>query len=240
MSIGNLKTDGGKGTNWPWQYKMLLGLDKIVATIKTDGKDYESDLVSITCAGPVPPAGTVLRLEVRVFDTTTGAFTSISYYEPGSIVADPADYSACTITYLEAGDATEATLQAILTKNTEIETTADAILAMNTDIEAKTTLVVANTDDIKGFNETIRDNTDAVVVTPALIDTIVSGTVAAGARSVSIANVGTEIGTVLGTNIAVGATVTFDAGSLNNTLSVLAYDPTTPGTGTRFLIATLT
>ena len=111
---------------------------------------------------------------------------------------------------------------------------------MNTDIEAKTTLVVANTDDIKGFNETIRDNTDAVVVTPALIDTIVSGTVAAGARSVSIANVGTEIGTVLGTNIAVGATVTFDAGSLNNTLSVLAYDPTTPGTGTRFLIATLT
>jgi hypothetical protein len=240
MSIGNLKTDGGKGTNWPWQYKMLLGLDKIVATIKTDGKDYESDLVSITCAGPVPPAGTVLRLEVRVFDTTTGAFTSISYYEPGSIVADPADYSGCTITYLEAGDATEATLQAILTKNTEIETTADAILAMNTDIEAKTTLVVANTDDIKGFNETIRDNTDAVVVTPALIDTIVSGTVAAGARSVSIANVGTEIGTVLGTNIAVGATVTFDAGSLNNTLSVLAYDPTTPGTGTRFLIATLT
>ena len=240
MSIGNLKTDGGKGTNWPWQYKMLLGLDKIVATIKTDGKDYESDLVSITCAGPVPPAGTVLRLEVRVFDTTTGAFTSISYYEPGSIVADPADYSGCTITYLEAGDATEATLQAILTKNTEIETTADAILAMNTDIEAKTTLVVANTDDIKGFNETIRDNTDAVVVTPALIDTIASGTVAAGARSVSIANVGTEIGTVLGTNIAVGATVTFDAGSLNNTLSVLAYDPTTPGTGTRFLIATLT
>ena len=32
MSIGNLKTDGGKGTNWPWQYKMLLGLNKIVET----------------------------------------------------------------------------------------------------------------------------------------------------------------------------------------------------------------
>jgi len=188
MSIGNLKTDGGKGTNWPWQYKMLLGLDKIIATIKTDGKDYESDLVSIACAGPVPPAGTVLRLEVRVFDTTTGAFTSISYYEPGSIVADPADYSGCTITYLEAGDATEATLQAILTKNTEIETTAnailadtdtlvtsnaailtkngeievtaDAILAMNTDIEAKTTLVVANTDEIKADVGDILSNTN--------------------------------------------------------------------------------
>ena len=26
MSIGNLKTEGGKGTNWPWQYKMLKGI----------------------------------------------------------------------------------------------------------------------------------------------------------------------------------------------------------------------
>ena len=241
MSIGNLKTDGGKGTNWPWQYKMLLGLDKIAAAIVTGGKDYESDLVSITCAGPVPPSGTVLRLEVRVFDTTTGAFTSVSYYEPGSIVADPADYSGCTITYLEAGDATEATLQAILTKNTEIEVTADAILAMNTDIEAKTTLVVANTDQIKNDIEDIKDNVINVkTVTPALLNTIVSGTVAAGARSVSIANVGTEIGLVLGTNLGAGETVTFDAGSLNNTLTAVAYDPTTPGTGTRFLIATLT
>ncbi len=227
MSIGNLKTDGGKGTNWPWQYKMLLGLDKIAAAVLTGGKDYESDLVSITCAGPVPPAGTVLRLEVRVFDTTTGAFTSVSYYEPGSIVADPADYSGCTITYLEAGDATEATLQ--------------AILAMNTDIEAKTTLVVANTDQIKNDIEDIKDNVINVkTVTPALLGTTAAGTVAAGARSISIANVGTEIGQVLGTNLGAGETVTFDAGSLNNILTAVAYDPTTPGTGTRFLIATLT
>jgi len=240
MSIGNLKTDGGKGTNWPWQYKMLLGLDKIVATIKTDGKDYESDLVSITCAGPVPPAGTVLRLEVRVFDTTTGAFTSISYYEPGSIVADPADYSGCTITYLEAGDATEATLQAILTKNGEIETTADAILAMNTDIEANTAGILADTAAIEISNAAIEANTDTVVVTPALSNVITAGTVAAGSRSVSISNIGTEIGTVLGADVPVGVTMTFDAGGLNNTLGAIAYDPTTPGTGTRFLIATTT
>ena len=242
MSIGNLKTDGGKGTNWPWQYKMLKGLQGIIDVINSTANEseYEAKLVNITCTG-VPFNGTELYLEVRVWDTVTGGFTDISYYLPGDDTEYPAlDFATCTIAYLEAGDATEATLQAILTKNTEIETTADAILAMNTDIEAKTTLVVANTDDIKGFNETIRDNTNAVVVTPALIDTIASGTVAAGARSVSIANVGTEIGTVLGTNIAVGATVTFDAGSLNNTLSAVAYDPTTPGTGTRFLIATLT
>lgn len=219
MSIGNLKTDGGKGTNWPWQYKMLLGLDKIAAAIVTGGKDYESDLVSITCAGPVPPAGTVLRLEVRVFDTTTGAFTSVSYYEPGSIVADPADYSGCTITYLEAGDATEATLQAILS-------------------EAQTTN--NNLADIEGNTGDIKDQTEPITgVTPALSRPTTSGTVAAGSRSVSIANVGTESGTVLGTELAAGETVNFDAGSLNNTLAAVAYDPTTPG-ATTFLIATLT
>ena len=228
MSIGNLKTDGGKGTNWPWQYRMLKGLEGIINAINTtsEAQEYEAKVVNINCTGD-PFTGDRLYLEVRVFDTDTGAFNPPVYYLPGDDTEFPlTDFATCTITYLEAGDATEATLQ--------------AILAMNTDIEAKTTLVVANTDDIKGFNETIRDNTDAVVVTPALIDTIASGTVAAGARSVSIANVGTEIGTVLGTNIAVGATVTFDAGSLNNTLSAVAYDPTTPGTGTRFLIATLT
>ena len=220
MSIGNLKTEGGKGTNWPWQYKMLLGLDKIASAIVTGGKDYESDLVSITCAGPTPPAGTVLRLEVRVFDTTTGGFTSISYYEPGSITPDPADYSGCTKTYLEAGDATEATLQAILS---EAQTT-NSNLA---DIESNTGDTKGNTDPITG-------------VTPALSRVTASGTIAAGARAVSIANVGTEIGTVLGAELAAGETVNFDAGSLNNTLAAVAYDPTTPGTGTTFLIATLT
>jgi len=33
MSIGNLKDYGNKGNNFPWQYKMLLGLDKILAAI---------------------------------------------------------------------------------------------------------------------------------------------------------------------------------------------------------------
>jgi acyl CoA:acetate/3-ketoacid CoA transferase len=30
MSIGNLKTEGNKGNNFPWQYKMLLGLQGII------------------------------------------------------------------------------------------------------------------------------------------------------------------------------------------------------------------
>ena len=122
MSIGNLKTDGGKGTNWPWQYKMLKGLQGIIDIISStaNGSEYEAQLVNIDCPAPTPPAttpveGTVLYLEVRTWDTVSGGFTNISYYLPGSDTEYPAsEFAACTITYLEAGDATEVTLQAVL------------------------------------------------------------------------------------------------------------------------------
>ena len=115
MSIGNLKTDGGKGTNWPWQYRVLLGLDKIAQTLK-DGTEFESELVTIDCSGnpsPPPSGSNIIRLEVRVWDTDLGEFTSVQLYEVGSATPDLTDYSQCTKTYL-SGNATEATLQAIL------------------------------------------------------------------------------------------------------------------------------
>jgi len=121
MSIGNLKTDGGKGTNWPWQYKMLKGLQGIIDVINTtaNGSEYEAKLVNIDCPSPIAPpaphAGVKLYLEVRVWDTVTGSFTNIFYYLPGDDTQYlPSEFAGCTITYLEAGDATEATLQAIL------------------------------------------------------------------------------------------------------------------------------
>jgi hypothetical protein len=122
MSIGNLKTDGGKGTNWPWQYRMLKGLQGIIDVINStaNGSEYEAKLVNIDCPPPTPPAttpsaGVTLYLEVRTWDTVSGGFTNISYYLPGSDTEYPAsEFAACTITYLEAGDATEVTLKAVL------------------------------------------------------------------------------------------------------------------------------
>ena len=88
---------------------------------------------------------------------------------------------------------------------------------------------------------TIANDQEGIVVTPSLSRPTAAGTVAAGARSVSIANVGVEDGEVLGETLGPGETVTFDAGSLNNTLAAVAYDPTSGGaTATTFLIATLT
>jgi hypothetical protein len=37
MSIGNLKDYGNKGNNFPWQYKMLVGLDAILAALSGGG-----------------------------------------------------------------------------------------------------------------------------------------------------------------------------------------------------------
>ena len=277
MSIGNLKTQGGKGTNWPWQYKMLKGLQGIIDIISStaNGSEYEAKLVNITCTG-VPFNGTELYLEVRVWDTVTGGFTDISYYLPGDDTEYPAlDFATCTIAYLEAGDATEATLAAILAMNTSIEgdTTAIATSTDNTDtntagILADTAVIETNTTGILADTAVIETNTTGILADTAVIETnttgiladttaidantapitgvvadlrreTASGTVGLLVRSASIANVGTEDGEVLGVTLAAGETVTFDAG-LNNTLAAISYDPTTPGAGTTFLIATLT
>ena len=237
MSIGNLKTQGGKGTNWPWQYKMLLGLDKIAASIVTGGKDYESEMVSILCPGPVPPVGPVLRLEVRVWDVTTGAFTSISYYEPGSIVADPADYTLCTKTYLDASDS--AVLALILAELEAIQTGTAAALGQTT-MTASVPVVIANDQSavpvaatIAGpLGQDLEANSVSVVIasdqtgverTPTMLRAVAGSTIAAGAFSVSFANVGTTTATVLNENLEPGETISFDAGAINNTLGAIVY-----------------
>jgi hypothetical protein len=118
---------------------MLKGLQGIIDVISStaNGSEYEAKLVNITCTGvpfaseyeaqlvnidcpdpiepPAPHAGVKLYLEVRTWDTVSGGFTNVSYYLPGSNTAYPAvDFAGCTVTYLEAGDATEVTLQAVL------------------------------------------------------------------------------------------------------------------------------
>ena len=211
MSVGNLKTSGQKGTNWTWQYRVLLGLDKIAANVATNGKEYEAELVSITCAGPTPPAGTVIRLEVRVWDAVTGAFTSISYYEPGSTTPDPANYSGCTKTYLESGDATETTLQAILTKNTAIEVDTTAISSNTGDIATNTANNKTNTDTLRVATNTgvMTRGTGSVTVTELVKSISVYNAHASATGTINIGGAGAV-------NLLAGETVNFDAGGNGN------------------------
>jgi hypothetical protein len=222
MSIGNLKTDGGKGTNWPWQYRMLKGLEGIIAAINTtaDGTEYEAKIVNITCPGPDPFTGTELYLEVRVWDTENGGWDGPpTYYLPGDNTGVPlADFTAegCTIAYLEAGDATEATLQLILS-------------------------TLNSTTVIPGM---LRKSTTTV---PAVLDVITDSV-----KSITFANYGSvdatigisdlaPVPTFTETTLQPGEVTTFDAGGNANKFpaSIFGYDPD-PGAASGDLLITYT
>jgi hypothetical protein len=78
----------------------------------------------------------------------------------------------------------------------------------------------------------------AGVRTPNIFRYTNSGTIAAGAYSMSIANVGTASATVKTVTLKAGESISFDAGPLNNTLAAVAYDATT--SGAELLVITLT
>ena len=140
MSIGNLKNDGNKGNNFPWQLKMLLGqqcsCDELAAiNANTDNveflltsiltslqaqTDYEARFVLETCPGPV----TRVLLEVRIWDQDSSTWGPITYYLPGS--STPVTIGVgCTIEYADPGSFLAQILGAIQAGNlilTDIET----------------------------------------------------------------------------------------------------------------------
>jgi len=99
-------------------------------------------------------------------------------------------------------------------------------VAASSDAATETTLSAVNT------------KLTTAVRTPNIARYTNAGTIAAGAYSMSIANVGTANATVKTVTLKPGETVSFDAGSLNNTLAAVAYDATT--SGAELLVITLT
>ncbi len=78
MSIGNLKTDGGKRTNYPYQHKVLLSLDRIATVLGANITEFEAQLV---IDSDTPP---VVYLEVRVYNQDAGTFDPPVYFLPNS------------------------------------------------------------------------------------------------------------------------------------------------------------
>lgn len=73
---------------------------------------------------------------------------------------------------------------------------------------------------------------------PTLLRTTTAGTIAAGAITIAIVNVGDNSATVAGAELGQGEGVEWDA-PIGDTLNEIDYDPTTFG-GTTLLIETLT
>ena len=146
MSIGNLKDYGNKGNNFPWQLKMLKGLQCICDELK-----------------------------------------------------------------------------AINVDTTAIEQTLLDIELIMADLATEVTL------------DKVKDNTTGVSRTPGIIRPTVAGNINSLALtfySVSVANVGTGNGIVLGATIKPGEVLNFSGDALNNFFTSFDYDPT----GTDFLI----
>jgi len=81
--------------NASWQLKVLRGLDKIATNIVAADSDYEAKIVAASsCANP---ALNGIYLEIRIFDVSSGTFSSPTYYKPGGTTA--VDLSACSIEY---------------------------------------------------------------------------------------------------------------------------------------------
>jgi len=65
MSVGDLKTDGLKGNNFPWQLKMLKGLQGIID--------------AIFAIAPVPPPAPQVRAPHAYNDTISGTVPGSNY-----------------------------------------------------------------------------------------------------------------------------------------------------------------
>ena len=140
----------------------------------------------------------------------------------GSVTINGGDASAANQTAVQANagsDASKAVTVQGVTGGKAIPVTLDALPAFSAD----PTVNIGTAPDLT-ISSTER--------TPSLTSVTNAGTIVFGARSVSIANVGSAAGTILGTSVDAGMTVNFTAQG-SDTLAAITYN----ATGTNFLIA---
>jgi hypothetical protein len=198
MSVGDLKTDGLKGNNFPWQLKMLLGqqcacdqlteinantddveflLSAILTTLQAN-TEYEAKFVVDTCNGDT------VYLEVRVWNPDTSTWGPITYYLPGSdtpVIPPGAATPGCLI-YTDPSGVLALILGAIQAGNlilTDIETnTGDTVTELQNLLALYTAGQSACADSLsvtlcteQGLSlSAIENNTGAIVTSTASID----------------------------------------------------------------------
>jgi hypothetical protein len=181
-SIGDLKNSGLQGNNWPWQYKVLLGLDGIINAINATETEYEAQIVKATCPGPTPSSG--YYLEIRIYNTTTGSFGAPTYYLPGSTT--PVNLSTCTKEYANDSAILTQIYNELVTQGTtltSIETAVEGTLTVQaTDLDIRPltcTDKVSLCFDNAGTPTTVSNTNplpvNAIVTVPSSLDTTIVG-----------------------------------------------------------------
>jgi hypothetical protein len=227
MSIGNTKSYGNKGNNFPFQLNVLEGLqcacdqlklvegntDQIEGTLLAilsalqNGQDFEAMLV-------VDNAG-VTWLEIRVWDPATSSFLPPVYYLAGSNVPG---IPAAPITYINP----------------------NTYLALITSYTLNLVAMASSLTTIQGDTSTlplILTNTNPNSRTPTFLRDVATVTIIPQCYSVSFASVGTADALINGIPLSPGQTINFDAGSLNNYLVAGSFTAdTSVNTGSELLI----
>jgi len=225
MSVGNLKDQGNKGNNFPYQLNTLktLGLIarstaagateatllQVLASIQA-GQEYEQNLVT-DLGGVGCPANCPTYLQIRIWDTVNHVFLPPVYYDAaGAVVVPVGPIALVNPQYV---------LENILTQ----------VTAINADLD-----VALSTRASEATLSSLNNKFTPVVRTPGMIRSSGVGAVAAGTRSVSVYNAGLIDAAWLGAALKPGEQLSFEAGAQGDTLGAFAYD----GTGTDLLITT--
>ena len=201
MSIGNLKDTGNQGNNFPWQWKMLQGLQAI----------YDEVSQPLTC---VEDSVTICNANIDAF-----TFTNI----------------------LGVGESLNVNIANTIPLEVNINEANDSILIYGYDSSAPANVPISvdNSGAVavqdNGGSITVDGGTGLLRTTGLIRPSGTSGnlnTVAAQFYSVSVANVGSNNGTVLGQTIKSGEVLNFSADAINNYFNSFAYN----ATGTDFII----
>lgn len=212
MSVGNLKDNGNKGNNFPYQLNTLktLGLIagstaagateatllQVLAAIQS-GQEYEQNLV-VDQGGVGCPANCPTYLQIRIWDTVNHVFLPPVYYNAaGAVVVPVGPVALVNPQYV---------LENILTQLTAINT---AVSPVNT---------------VPGFTA----DTASVVATA----------VPTGVKAFSLLFRGTG-GQLNGANVPDGFRIDFGNGK-DPVVTAMTYLRPTAGTGQEVLISTLT
>ena len=84
MSIGNLKDYGNKGNNFPWQLKVLEGLQKIynALTGSATGQVRTANILNTSGSGSIPAGA--YSFSVANVGAASGTFLGASYNATGT------------------------------------------------------------------------------------------------------------------------------------------------------------
>ena len=209
MSIGNVKTTGSKGTNWPWQYAMIKTLTAISTSLGAS-TEFESRLVRLI-ASPY-----TLYLEVRLWDVDSNSWSGTpKYYEVGSNtpVTPPSAVAYADEDNALVLDAIKTACETTATETTSIDTNTAGILADTAAIDTATAAINTNTATLGVTTNTAfmdrLTGTGTTTVTQAVKSISVYNAHATATATINIGGGGNE-------NLLAGETVNFDAGGNGN------------------------